>query len=287
MTSAEHEAPVALVKNDPALVAWLLANVFGVALPAFDRASARPGDLQVLSPRTYHADATVLFTSADEPVYAVIVEVQRARDPDKQYRWKQYLAEVGATVRVPTSLVVHCADPDVARYYRRQVADDTGSLRLRPLIVAPDDLPLIVDTELAGRHPSLAVLSMLMHAHRPDVEQSFAGLAEALRAVRPSEAVFYNDIVLAGLPPDSRARWRAFMTTASGSRYFSEEFQQAEAKGLAKGQAKAVLTLLEGRNVEVPDSVRDRILSCTDQDQLRIWLLRASAATTIDDVLAE
>jgi len=77
------------------------------------------------------------------------------------------------------------------------------------------------------------------------------------------------------------------MTTASGSRYFSEEFQQAEAKGLAKGLAKAVLTLLEGRNVEVPDSVRDRILSCTDQDQLRIWLLRASAATTIDDVLAE
>jgi hypothetical protein len=81
------------------------------------------------------------------------------------------------------------------------------------------------------------------------------------------------------------------MTTAAGSRYFSEEFQQAEAKGLAEGQAeglaKAVLTLLEGRNVEVPDSVRDRILSCTDQDQLRIWLLRASAATTIDDVLAE
>src|SRR6478752_2651853 len=53
-----------------------------------------------------------------------------------------------------------------------RVADDTGSLRLRPLIVAPDDLPLIVDTELAGRHTSLAVLSMLMHAHRPDVEQS-------------------------------------------------------------------------------------------------------------------
>jgi len=81
MTSAEHEAPVALVKNDPALVAWLLPGCSPVAMPAFDRASARPGDLQVLTPRTYHADATVLFTAADEPVYAVIVEVQRARDP--------------------------------------------------------------------------------------------------------------------------------------------------------------------------------------------------------------
>jgi hypothetical protein len=151
MTSAEHEAPVALVKKDPELVAWLLANVFGVALPTFDRASASPGDLQVLTPRTYHADATVLLTAADRAVYAVVVEVQRARDPDKLLRWKQYLAEVGATVRVTTALVVHCADPDVARYYRRLVAEDDGSLALRPLIVAPDDLPL----EFRPAHPSL------------------------------------------------------------------------------------------------------------------------------------
>ena len=132
---------------------------------------------------------------------------------------------------------------------------------------------------------------MLMHAHRPDIDQSFAGLAEALRAVGPSQAVFYNDIVLAGLPPDSRARWRAFMTTAAGSRYFSEEFQHAEAKGLAEGMATgmatAVLTLLEGRNIAVPETVRDRILGSTNQDQLRIWLLRAATAMTVDEVVAE
>jgi hypothetical protein len=178
MTSAEHEAPVALVKNDPAVVPWLLANVFGIAVPEFDHASARPGDLQVLAPRTYHADATVLLTAEDQPVYAVVVEVQRARDPDKPYRWKQYLAEVAATVRVTTSLVVHCADPDVARYYRRMVDEDAGSLQLRPSIVSPQELPLVVDAELARRYPSLAVLSMLMHSHDPDVDQAFAGLAE-------------------------------------------------------------------------------------------------------------
>lgn len=282
---------MALVKNDPALVAWLLANVFGIEVPAFDHASARPGDLQILTPRTYHADATVLFTAADEPVYAVVVEVQRARDPDKAYRWKQYLAEVGATVRVTTWLVVHCADPDVADYYRRMVAKDVGSLQLRPLIVAPDDLPIVIDSESARRYPSLAVLSMLMHARGADVDQAFAGLAEALRAVSPAQAIFYNDIVLAGLPPDSRARWRAFMTTTTGSRYLSEEFQQAEAMGLAQGQAQgladAVLTVLQGRNVAVPDDARERILGCADREQLRSWLLRAATATTIDDVTTE
>ncbi|HEY5840659.1 MAG TPA: hypothetical protein VIU87_04175, partial [Mycobacterium sp.] len=111
----------------------------------------------------------------------------------------------------------------------------------------------------------------------------------------PAQAVFYNDIVLAGLPPDSRARWRAFMTTTTGSRYFSEEFQQAEAKGLvegrvegqAQGLADAILTVLEGRDVAVPPDVRGRILRCTDQNQLRSWLLGAATATTIDDVTAE
>jgi hypothetical protein len=192
-------------------------------------------------------------------------------------------------------LVVHCIDPDVARYYRRIVDQDAGSLRLQPLIVTPDELPLVVNTEVARQYPSLAVLSMLMHSRRTDIDQAFAGLAEALRAVGPAQALFYNDIVLAGLPPDSRARWRAFMTTTAGSRYFSEEFQQAEAKGLAEGQAKglaeglaeAILTVLQGRDIAVPQHVRDRIMRCTDQDQLRSWLLRAAAATTIDDVTAE
>jgi hypothetical protein len=93
------------------------------------------------------------------------------------------------------------------------------------------------------------------------------------------------------------------MTTTAGSRYFSEEFQQAEAKGLAKGRdegriegrdegqaqgmADAILTVLEGRQVAVPQNVRDRILRCTDQNQLRSWLLSAATATTIDDVTAE
>ena len=85
------------------------------------------------------------------------------------------------------------------------------------------------------------------------------------------------------------------MTTTTGSRYFSEEFQQAEAKGLAKGEAQgvakgladAVLTLLQGRDIGVPDDARERILGCTDRDQLRSWLMRAATATTIDDVTTE
>jgi len=48
-----------------------------------------------------------------------------------------------------------------------------------------------------------------------------------------------------------------------------------------------LLTVLQGREVAVPDDLRQRILGCADQDQLRRWLLRAVTATTIDDVTTE
>lgn len=89
------------------------------------------------------------------------------------------------------------------------------------------------------------------------------------------------------------------MTSTLGSRFFSEEFQQAEAKGRVEGEAKgrvegeargladAVLTLLDARGVAVSQAVRDRIFGCTDQGQLRTWLLRAATAATIEDVTAD
>ncbi|MEH1125095.1 hypothetical protein [Micromonospora sp. CPCC 206061] len=55
--------------------------------------------------------------------------------------------------------------------------------------------------------------------------------------------------------------------------------------GEARGEARAVLLVLEGRGVPVPDNVRDQILGCTDLDQLSTWLRRAGNATTIDDVI--
>lgn len=74
------------------------------------------------------------------------------------------------------------------------------------------------------------------------------------------------------------------MTTAVGSEYRSELFQRIAAEGEARGEARAVLTVLEARGVAVPAEVRERILSCTDLAQLHQWLQRASTATSTDDV---
>ena len=53
----------------------------------------------------------------------------------------------------------------------------------------------------------------------------------------------------------------------------------------ARGEARAVLTVLEARGVAVPAEVRDKILACTDLAQLDSWLRRATTATYIHEVV--
>lgn len=50
---------------------------------------------------------------------------------------------------------------------------------------------------------------------------------------------------------------------------------EGEAKGEAKGEARSILTVLDARGIEVPDEVRDTVMSCEDLDQLQKWLRRS------------
>jgi hypothetical protein len=56
------------------------------------------------------------------------------------------------------------------------------------------------------------------------------------------------------------------------------------AEGKAEGEARAVLTFLDARGIEVPDSVREDIAGCTDLDQLDTWIRRAATADKVQDL---
>jgi hypothetical protein len=47
------------------------------------------------------------------------------------------------------------------------------------------------------------------------------------------------------------------------------------------------ITVLEARGVAVPDAVRERVMACTDVDQLGTWLRRAVTADTTDEVVRD
>ena len=298
MPSGEHESPIALAKLDPGLMTWLLAHLFDVKVPDYDHARVRPTDVRVLVPRTYHADGMLLYCdAADQPVLAVVLEIQRGWDTAKRWTWKLYVAQLEAELEVSAALVVYCPDPTVARRYRGMFEFEGLSLSLRPFIFTPDEVPLVTDVGLARANPALAVFSAICHGGEADVDAAFPALAEALRVLGPKRAILYYDIVLAGLPQAPRARWEAYMSTAVGFEYRSELLREVDARGRAEGKAegkaegeargegRAVLTVLDARGVPVPEAVREQILACVDLTQLDTWLRRAVTAATADDVI--
>ncbi|MER6137295.1 hypothetical protein [Streptomyces sp. NPDC001815] len=52
-------------------------------------------------------------------------------------------------------------------------------------------------------------------------------------------------------------------------------------------RAEMVLNILEWRDIEVPDSVRERVRTCTDLDELELWAKRAVHATDAAQLFRE
>lgn len=281
MPSGEHEAPVELARADPEFVGSLLSDVLE-KVPDYDHARPHAADVRVMVPRTYHADSMTLFCdAADRPLFAAVLEVQRGWDITKRRTWKLYVAQLETEMDVDAALLVYCPDPAIAHRYRALLGDDGWCLSLRPLFITPDGMPLVVDLDVARASPSVAVFAALCHGDSAEVDAAFPALVAALHAIGPGRESLYYDIVLAGLPLASRTRWEAFMTTAANYQYRSQLMREMRARALAE----AILVALDDRGVAVSDDVRDRILECTDTDQLGTWLHRAFTATTVDDVI--
>ena len=77
----------------------------------------------------------------------------------------------------------------------------------------------------------------------------------------------------------------------SGYKFKSETFRRqiadAEALGEAKGEARAVLTVLAARKLPVSEDLRVKILACTDLEVLERWIERAATASSTEDVVRE
>jgi len=58
-------------------------------------------------------------------------------------------------------------------------------------------------------------------------------------------------------------------------------------EGRAEGEARALLTVLRGRDIAVPEAVRDRILAERDLARLERWVAKAVTAASVVEVLDE
>jgi hypothetical protein len=106
----------------------------------------------------------VTLLEDDRPVLGIVVEVQLGVDEGKRYSWPVYAMAVRAKHRCPACVLVVAPDARVARWARRpiDVGPPEGSA-FTPIVVGPDEVPVVTDAELAAQDPELALLSVEVH----------------------------------------------------------------------------------------------------------------------------
>lgn len=285
MPSQLHEVLVTLFRERPELAAELLTGALGMRLPEYREARLEPSDATDLAPTEYRADAVVVLSDGGRPVLAVVVEIQLSRDPTKAWSWPVYLATLRARLRAPTALLVLCPDRGVARWCSTEIEMGHPGWVLRPLVVGPDVVPIVVDPLEACRSPELAVLSVMAHGDHGNLDQALDALMKGLEKLDDDRARLYADVALAALPAAARARLEELMSIGTYE-YQSGFARRYYGQGKVEGEAEAVLKVLAARGVTVPDEARARIAGCTDLDELDTWLTRAVSISTIDELFA-
>jgi hypothetical protein len=195
-------------------------------------------------------------------------------------------------------LLVLCHDRATARWAARPIEfglPGLPSLLVRPLVLGPDNVPVVADVAQARQNIPLAVLGAITHGSDPGVAVILASLAEALDALDPNEAVIYAEYVEAGLAdPSALKTWRNLMDTLSIF-FRSEAAQKVRAEGREEGRERGrveertrmVCVVLEQRGLTVSPEARERITSCTDFDVVSRWLDRAWDVASTEELFTD
>ncbi|MFD3933390.1 hypothetical protein [Streptomyces sp. NPDC058614] len=219
--------------------------------------------------------------------FLLVLESQGKKDERKRGSWPYYLSYLYEKYRCEPVLVVMTQSSSTARWAAEPIRfglPGWSSLVVRPMVLGPDQVPVITDEKDAVRDPSLAVLSAITHGRGPGVAAILGPLAAALETVDPASAALLAQLVTSGLV-DSQAKeiWRDLMAPV---KYFYQNpvADQLRDEGRIQDRVEMTLRILELRGIQVSDSVRLRVQACTDLDQLKIWSERAVRVTDPADL---
>lgn len=72
-----------------------------------------------------------------------------------------------------------------------------------------------------------------------------------------------------------------------GRQFFDESQQRSFDRGWRTGLAKAIVSVLEARDLTLTDEQREEILACTDLAELDRWLDLAVTAASADELFKD
>ncbi len=294
MVTSSHEAAHRIFQDCPDLLGPVF-DILGVPLPSPATVEVLTPDTTEMRPLERRVDSVLRLSSggSGEGGLLLAIEAQSRRSAAKPSSWAYYLAHLREKYGYPVLLLVTCQDKATARWAAGPF--DFGpdgwdhSLAVRPLVLGPDNVPVINDTEQAARDLPLAVFSAMTHGTDPDAAVILEALATALGSTDGETADYFTELLEIGLGEGpARETWRKLMK-AVGT-YFPGRgtiVEESYLRGRAEGRAQDILRLLEKRGVPTTDALRTRVTHCPDLDTLDLWFDRAITATAADDLFTD
>lgn len=297
MVSSSHEALHWVFQKDPALLTRAFQSVLRVPFPEPRDFAVLNTDVTEIEPVERRVD-TLMRVDTDEGTYLLVVEAQGKQDEGKRGSWPYYLSYLYAKYGWEPVLVVITQNSATARWAAQPIRRGLPgwhSMTVRPLVIGPDNVPVIASEREAERDIPLAVLSAMTHGRGAKAAAILEPLAFALRTVDAESAAVFGQLIESCLA-DSRAKeiWRDLM---SEIRYFfnnpvaekvrEEGRVEGREEGRVEDRAEMTLRILEWRDVPVSDAVRERVLACSDLNLLEVWARRAMTAERAEDLLSD
>jgi len=295
MPSIKHEAPIDVIRSNPAMTADLVRLMTPLKIPTRERLRVELGstDATNVVPDEFKADMVTVIRDKDTgaPLLVVVIEPQGRKDEEKSLSWPAYLANLRAAHRCQAAvLIVICWDAVEAEKCRDAILMGHPGYVLVPIVIGPRD-----GYELNQAGPWLTVLAGSMGAIDLGADAGQRMVLDAIRDTHSSTAISRTlQAIILGVAPDDAARsaLEALMETKEYRNDFADRHEaigeeRGEARGRAEGKAESLAIVLEARGMRLTAEQRDLIRSCSDTSQLDLWLSRAAEAASADDIFKD
>ncbi|WP_200309216.1 hypothetical protein [Streptomyces adelaidensis] len=286
MVSSPHEALHQICQKDTEGMIRSFRRLFHVPFPEPRAISVVNTDLTEIAPVERRVDSLVRVDT-DEGAFLLVLESQGEKDDRKRGSWPYYLAYLHEKYRCEPVLIVMTQSRATARWAAQPIRfglPGSASLVVRPLVLGPDNVPVIADEAEVARDVTRAVFSAITHGKGRDAAAILEPLAAVLETVDPDTAMVFAELVESGLVDDQAKKvWKELMMPVN---YFFKNpvAVKLREEGRLEERTASVLRTLDRRHIDVPESVRQRVRGCTDPDLLQIWVDRAYDVTEAADL---
>ncbi|QSB04993.1 hypothetical protein [Natronoglycomyces albus] len=300
MVTYEHEMPLTLLRHHPESGPALVTRLLGLELPAYTSVQPASEALTTTYPPELNCDgAGVLYDDEGRAVAALIVEMQMSHDPDKQYTWFAYLANLWRRVKCPTHLIVICPGRGTAKRAREAVTIGHHGMCFAPTVLGPDNIPEVIEPVTGPDSLLLTFLSALVHPDSAAREEIGKNLNDEFGELSVDQAVEYAKCALATFKEPMRMVMEGLMKTEkydyhrallgdSADTYLArgkaEGIAEGKVEGKVEGKAELIFVLIASRGITVTEEQRQRVSQCRDSELLDSWAVKAMNATEAADI---